>query len=235
MDRSAHCIDKRYFGNINQQGRSEKMVYAARAPDCRHDQGFDRLLVHKSYIYTEYDNNYNQGDVAILELSGSWKGPYLQYQSAWNQTLPEQLDLTMMGYGQQSQGDQGYINQPFMSLEMYYLPDFLCTLTMLQKSYTQMFEIFSHQVMLCAQAEKGATCEGDSGGPIVIKSQVNDESDILVGINSFGRRVACGKASLTIFTEVGRNNITLWVHEMVIKYGAGYGDLDWQTPTTLKG
>ena len=65
--------------------------------------------------------------------------------------------------------------------------------------------------MICARAEGKDSYNGDSGGPLIIKGE-DDDNDILVGIRSFG--VRCGRAQFPgVYTRISL--AILWLKSVV--------------------
>jgi secreted trypsin-like serine protease len=61
---------------------------------------------------------------------------------------------------------------------------------------------FDGKKMICASEGIKGPCAGDSGGPVVYKTNVNDTHYTAIGLVSFGLAESCGETSIDVFTKI---------------------------------
>ena len=112
-------------------------------------------------------------DIALIRVNKNLiqppKSSAVKLPSA-NQKMQGQI-VVASGYGQTEQGRQSKV---LKDVEMKILDNRQCR-----------EPIFKPQQMFCAGGQGHGTCEGDSGGPIVLKGQ-----NVIVGLTSYGGK--CG-------------------------------------------
>eukprot|EP01024_Parvocaulis_polyphysoides_P023142 TRINITY_DN2140_c0_g3_i2.p1 TRINITY_DN2140_c0_g3~~TRINITY_DN2140_c0_g3_i2.p1 ORF type:complete len:313 (-),score=9.19 TRINITY_DN2140_c0_g3_i2:64-927(-) len=192
---AAHCLGD-FLGKIDRKDGSidpQVKIYASQAPQCRHETGRKRVGVITAFIHPDFDGKV-YSDVAILEVMGSFAGPYIDYQSAYNLTLEMNTELQLMGYGQQLAIDTAYNRVPFQTVTVPFALDEFCKFLV----DPSLRELYQYNNMLCTYSHKGSSCIGDSGGPLILK-QTNIQSDVIVGINSWGNVGECGKIGPSVY------------------------------------
>jgi secreted trypsin-like serine protease len=74
-----------------------------------------------------------------------------------------------------------------------------------------------NETMICAGDPAGvkSACRGDSGGPLLIVGNTTD-TDLLVGVNSFGVSRCVDANYPTVFTRV--SNYSAWIHDTICQH-----------------
>eukprot|EP01023_Acetabularia_acetabulum_P001234 TRINITY_DN1045_c0_g1_i8.p1 TRINITY_DN1045_c0_g1~~TRINITY_DN1045_c0_g1_i8.p1 ORF type:complete len:492 (-),score=32.62 TRINITY_DN1045_c0_g1_i8:218-1693(-) len=181
---ATHCIYA-FVNSSEYSGEFIGQLYVSRAPKCRHQRGEARFLVTHYWIYPHFQTRTYLNDIAILKLDNQFKPPYLPPYSLQNNLLADDVDLSIIGWGDTDKLEsiQRY---PYNSKQLRIgrgmkLLDSLECQNILDEAGEQI-EIIQPQ-MICAQGQFLDSCRGDSGGPLVL---TQGGMDSIVGIISFG-------------------------------------------------
>ena len=160
--------------------------------------GFRRKAVN-ILVHPGYDNVTFANDIAVIKLGATVLGvPTVQINRNASIPLPNQ-SLTAIGMGVTSTAIGDFLPDNLMRVSVMPVSFQIC------KSYDFFGTlIVRDDQMICAGGVKD-TCYGDSGSPLLVQG-VNAQSDVQVGITSFGSIDGCGIAGAPgVYTRVSHH------------------------------
>ncbi|MDM8528209.1 trypsin-like serine protease, partial [Anaerolineales bacterium HSG24] len=186
---AAHCIENAIPENVTvslgDYRRSEN-------EDTEQVLNVTQIIPHPNYDGATYDN-----DIALLELETSVQltdAVQVVVLGTSNDPVESGTMATITGWGRTSEG--GSTSDVLMEAEVPIVTNNTCN-----EAYS---DIQITDNMLCAGFDEGGvdTCNGDSGGPLIVR----DSDDwMLAGIVSFG--IGCARPDLYgVYTRVSRYN-----------------------------
>eukprot|EP01025_Chloroclados_australasicus_P001094 TRINITY_DN10330_c1_g1_i1.p1 TRINITY_DN10330_c1_g1~~TRINITY_DN10330_c1_g1_i1.p1 ORF type:complete len:468 (+),score=29.90 TRINITY_DN10330_c1_g1_i1:107-1510(+) len=222
---AAHCIWLDTSGGETDfreqnicQGNISKPLYAAIAPDCRHEEGWERIRVVRYYYppsFTgEQPTKYGQ-DIAILVLEKDIREDMfpviMQIDNVNKDNIQVGQGATTIGWGAQHEYET--VNQQQYAENMVQLKSaefqiIECneeTLISMNRD-TESMDDFD-QSMLCAVSSTSNQdiCPGDSGGPLLIVHPHDPSEDIQIAVSMWAPNLSCngGVRRPSVFTKVG--------------------------------
>lgn len=202
---AAHCVD----------GLEKNLLIAYVNAYIPGQSGSDRQLrlITERIIHPNYDSTSTPShDMALLKMHA----PVTNYSPV---KLPETVsqDLTnesfsIMGFGFTTYPGEGKTPHILQEAEVSFIPNKVCE-SLYSKADDPNVKI--DDSMLCAKGMdyKIDTCEGDSGGPIILKDK--DGEDVLVGITSWGYGCAV-KGYPGIYSSTAK--ALPWIYETICAY-----------------
>eukprot|EP01023_Acetabularia_acetabulum_P027457 TRINITY_DN26009_c0_g1_i12.p1 TRINITY_DN26009_c0_g1~~TRINITY_DN26009_c0_g1_i12.p1 ORF type:complete len:534 (-),score=57.30 TRINITY_DN26009_c0_g1_i12:2516-4117(-) len=194
---AAHCLwnkDEDLRHPDKQKGKLLKDLYVAIAPRCRHMKGTQRIPVARYFIPDDFwpgvpGISKEGGDIAILMLESSVSGEVPQIQIASGQSAGvdkiQDSVLTALGWGSIWYGDDELAIRHLRQTNLFYIDANKCNSFLRKSSYSR--QSMDSEFEFCCHNESSDTCDGDSGGPIILADQDgNPEKDVLIGISSWG-------------------------------------------------
>eukprot|EP01025_Chloroclados_australasicus_P064502 TRINITY_DN8628_c0_g3_i2.p1 TRINITY_DN8628_c0_g3~~TRINITY_DN8628_c0_g3_i2.p1 ORF type:complete len:335 (-),score=36.62 TRINITY_DN8628_c0_g3_i2:632-1636(-) len=197
---TAHCI-KSFRPNLEEDiGDLSVPVYAAFAPQCRHAKGqYDRILVHTYRVHHQYQADSLMNDIAILKLERVANETIVPVDFRTSKSFRKTQQYGMMhvvGWGSVGITDHARdrFNRRVEPLKHAYLEAYdygQCQQDLISSGAVDV--ALDNSSMLCAFSKQSDTCDGDSGGPLIVSDNLEDPMyDVLVGLTSFGPDVICG-------------------------------------------
>ena len=183
---AAHCDGTKTPVDMVSVGK--QIIYSREAGA---EEGFrvQQKIRHPAFTRKSY-----KGDVMLIKLDRESKKPWIKLNSDSNFPSEDQL-LTAIGFGDTEPQfhREAVFPTRLMEVEVNYIADQeLC------KSQNQRRPVLPD--MLCAASRNRDTCDGDSGGPLMIpKGQDGQFEDLLVGITSWGQG-SCGRIKHPVST-----------------------------------
>ncbi|MBQ4877759.1 trypsin-like serine protease [Pseudoalteromonas luteoviolacea] len=208
---AAHCIDSAYYVFDTY---IDSLQVKFEGHDLKEDSQWTTYQVtqivthdHYDWAYADAANADKSYDIAILELDRPVENikPIKLADMQIRESLTSSDTLRTMGWGKIDDGTKAH---KLREVDLQYVPNVLC----------KKFEYYDKSVtdlMMCAGAinTNESTCNGDSGGPLIVK---RDNEWIQVGIVNFG--IACGKnGHPTVFADIG--TLSGWLFGKNLEFG----------------
>eukprot|EP00559_Dactyliosolen_fragilissimus_P006314 CAMPEP_0184855286 /NCGR_PEP_ID=MMETSP0580-20130426/578_1 /TAXON_ID=1118495 /ORGANISM="Dactyliosolen fragilissimus" /LENGTH=418 /DNA_ID=CAMNT_0027349761 /DNA_START=251 /DNA_END=1508 /DNA_ORIENTATION=- len=133
------------------------------------------------------NNNAVRGDVMLLRIDGKSKYKTVRLHSREDtEPIPHGTSLTVVGWG--STNDNGHgSSDKLQEVELKSVSNYMCKRS---KGYvngqTKSYASLILDQHICAIDTNEDSCSGDSGGPLILKSNNPSKPDTQVGIVSFG-------------------------------------------------
>eukprot|EP01026_Neomeris_dumetosa_P044033 TRINITY_DN369_c0_g1_i5.p1 TRINITY_DN369_c0_g1~~TRINITY_DN369_c0_g1_i5.p1 ORF type:complete len:566 (+),score=70.14 TRINITY_DN369_c0_g1_i5:120-1700(+) len=220
---AAHCVwldqiggDTDFREIDSYQGNISKPLYAAIAPDCRHEQGWERIRVVRFYFPPSYwgvKPTERGQDIAVLVLErGVREDMYPVIMNLDEIEIKENMDVLTIGWGAQYEYEtidqQEYASHlaPLKSADFEIIEcedEILSQMGREQDSLTDF-----KQSMLCAisaEVDKDQNiCPGDSGGPLLSLHPSDPSKDVQIAVSMWAPNLACTGSSKkpSVFTKV---------------------------------
>jgi len=177
-------------------------------PDGEQEVGITHYLIHPFYNHDNADN-----DFAIIYLAGE-----IQFSDTINRaclprpdTAYDNTAVVAAGWGAEQNGGMGTIRPKHVELTT--MSNQVCNSKLtIQPSYGwQMVVGGVTENMICATGMRKGICDGDSGGPLMVKG----DEQIVIGVSSWGPAdVGCNMHGETpsVFARV--TNQLDWIREL---------------------
>eukprot|EP01026_Neomeris_dumetosa_P004733 TRINITY_DN11275_c0_g1_i3.p1 TRINITY_DN11275_c0_g1~~TRINITY_DN11275_c0_g1_i3.p1 ORF type:complete len:575 (-),score=88.94 TRINITY_DN11275_c0_g1_i3:1384-3108(-) len=195
---AAHCLwspnhDYRHTSIPNVLGVE---LYAALGPKCRHQSGKGRVKVARYFISDDYiaeSETRGGGDIAILQLDRPLDGGMVVNIGKSKNVSLDDKQLTIVGWGDTEADDVSYAIRALRMGNLKHVVASICEAIMSAVSDGRL--AIQSDKEICAYNSEVDSCDGDSGGPLLLANQKDDPSkDIQVGIVSWGPPGACGQS-----------------------------------------
>uniref|UniRef100_A0A7S1B855 Peptidase S1 domain-containing protein n=1 Tax=Corethron hystrix TaxID=216773 RepID=A0A7S1B855_9STRA len=161
---AAHCYgvdEKAYVGYFSDHDTEDKYEVF----DIKHQ------IIHKKFDNETFDNDFM---ITILDGKSTRKPVCLPASSDLNLEVGQKLHI--LGFGQTEKS--GY-SENLKEADVEYISNDMC-----DERYFDWYSM-TRNMMCCDSLVKKDACDGDSGGPLLLKGE-NNERDILVGLISWG-------------------------------------------------
>ncbi|MGD8846883.1 MAG: trypsin-like serine protease, partial [Desulfobacteraceae bacterium] len=154
-----------------------------------------------SRIYSHEDFKSEENDIAVLKLSEpSTKKPIGLASVELDDGLADGTSLWTAGWGVTGNEEDAQISNDLLHVEVPLRDHDIC-----EANYQELDETSITDKMVCAGDTEGTrdSCNGDSGGPLMVKGSDGDLE--LLGIVSFGSDQGCATGTLPgVYTRVSR-------------------------------
>eukprot|EP01026_Neomeris_dumetosa_P047919 TRINITY_DN4126_c0_g1_i3.p1 TRINITY_DN4126_c0_g1~~TRINITY_DN4126_c0_g1_i3.p1 ORF type:complete len:549 (-),score=50.08 TRINITY_DN4126_c0_g1_i3:690-2336(-) len=228
---AAHCFQE-FVNTLSDKKWPTQPMYVSFYPQCRHqgNSNYSRIAVNEIHMHPLYRFNTKNADVAILTLQGYYDAVGGQIQLDLSDADRTGKKVEVVGYGYVRPTDKdGYNVYPLRKASFTVSSSSNCDEQL--KLHGIIDGIFNEEGMICAYNPGADTCDGDSGGPIMLIDE--DGKRTQIGVVSWGTGVQC-KSSITgtptVFTRLA--SFSDWIQQIVQEYGLGVGlDLANETPT----
>eukprot|EP01023_Acetabularia_acetabulum_P055662 TRINITY_DN6443_c0_g1_i3.p1 TRINITY_DN6443_c0_g1~~TRINITY_DN6443_c0_g1_i3.p1 ORF type:complete len:648 (-),score=54.52 TRINITY_DN6443_c0_g1_i3:352-2295(-) len=222
---AAHCVwldsvggETDFRESDTYQGNLSKPLYAAVAPSCRHEEGWERLSVVRYYIPPTYwgvEPTKRGQDIAVLVLERDVREdmyPVIMQIKKQPQNRTNSDEVVIIGWG--AQNEQETQNQKMYAENMPHLKSSNFQLiecdneTLISMGRSESSRIDFDKSMLCAVSDKtdaADICPGDSGGPLLELHPHDPNQDIQIAVSMWAPNLSCSGASRkpSVFTKVG--------------------------------
>eukprot|EP01025_Chloroclados_australasicus_P016384 TRINITY_DN18197_c0_g1_i1.p1 TRINITY_DN18197_c0_g1~~TRINITY_DN18197_c0_g1_i1.p1 ORF type:complete len:448 (+),score=38.90 TRINITY_DN18197_c0_g1_i1:292-1635(+) len=197
-------------------------MYAAIAPQCRHQQGAARVKVSRYFLSNDYSPELESrggGDIALLQLEqpvNNQTAVFANVGDARFVALEDQL-LTVVGWGDTEADDAAYTVRQLRKGTLKHVSASVCEAIMQAVSDGKL-KIQSDKE-ICAYDADVDSCDGDSGGPLLLAGEALDGTDdVQIGIVSWGPPGACGQTERQLVGVYTRLSHYLgWIEETIDK------------------
>mmetsp|Transcript_7574 Transcript_7574/g.8697 ORF Transcript_7574/g.8697 Transcript_7574/m.8697 type:complete len:353 (-) Transcript_7574:103-1161(-) len=173
----------------------------------RHDinnahEDYESFLVESMNLHPDYDSHAMTSDFALLRLSGkSNKSPIVVDDGSY--TPSHGYPVTVMGWGSLTNFTRS-LSPILMEVDLDVVDSSRCN---------RKWANIVGPSMLCAGGyEYKSACVGDSGGPVIAKSD-RDRKDVLLGVVSFGHYYCTHKAFPNVFGKV--SSARGWIEDTI--------------------
>lgn len=148
---------------------------------------YERIKVQHEIPHPYFDIATVDYDFMLLKLEQPSNYTPVMIDDDGSIDLIHGQDLTVIGWGKTSYSMFGSFSNVLLEVEVDYVPRGICN---------RRFSVLGVEIserMICASRKGKSSCNGDSGGPMIIKGE-DGLADIQVGIVSWG--VGCAKMFL---------------------------------------
>eukprot|EP00594_Rhizosolenia_setigera_P010537 CAMPEP_0178977642 /NCGR_PEP_ID=MMETSP0789-20121207/24628_1 /TAXON_ID=3005 /ORGANISM="Rhizosolenia setigera, Strain CCMP 1694" /LENGTH=261 /DNA_ID=CAMNT_0020667115 /DNA_START=184 /DNA_END=969 /DNA_ORIENTATION=+ len=146
-----------------------------------HSESFEEIEIDYEVIHPGYDCRTNENDVMIIKLAKNSSYTPIAYNIETDENIFVGELATALGWGEIN--DQGDDTDLLLETEVEIKSNSECEDMVSIDSLNNPTAIISS--FICGYEENEGVCNGDSGGPLIIKGNTVD-SDLLIGITSFG-------------------------------------------------
>jgi len=221
---AAHCT-KYQMGEIGLGVSDLRDLIKSPRPDDIDVYELDRYYIHPDYEATNLRN-----DIVLYKIKQEVDSKYQPVKLNMDHNLPKipsSTVTTAMGWGFTSDG--GTISARLRHVDIDPIHHSQC--------YNQWYDAtgykykISETSQLCCYTEGKSTCNGDSGGPLILNGE-DPSGDTQVGIVSFGSSLGCNHLP-TVFTRISSK--AGWIKSIICQQSSNppsYLNCGSQTPPT---
>eukprot|EP01025_Chloroclados_australasicus_P041033 TRINITY_DN4323_c0_g1_i2.p1 TRINITY_DN4323_c0_g1~~TRINITY_DN4323_c0_g1_i2.p1 ORF type:complete len:528 (+),score=58.40 TRINITY_DN4323_c0_g1_i2:487-2070(+) len=214
---AAHCIYSEAHDWRNQMtpdgstGDLRVPLMVAVSPTCRNQMGAGRYMVKRYWISPDYKINGAGGDMAVLQIEEPANlSRVVELDPASDESLFRERQMNIVGWGDVAPAEGDFEVKVMRTGTLLFINEFNCE-TMLRAAGTKLK--FDSALEFCAFDPTTDSCEGDSGGPILVTDYANASEgeeirDVQVGVISWGPKSACSsddKQYAGVYTRVDVN------------------------------
>lgn len=170
---AAHCSGNLMLAEVGRYNRW----------DSKDD--YDELRILEEYPHPLFDEDNLTYDFMLLKLDGSSKKNPVKLNKKELDPHDDPV-LTAVGFGLTDPDRSSSASIILQEVQLDYIPNEICETS---SNGEDSYDGYLNNNMLCATAEEKDTCNGDSGGPLLLRHEENSEDtdfDLLVGITSWG-------------------------------------------------
>ncbi|XP_067655415.1 chymotrypsin-like serine proteinase [Haliotis asinina] len=187
---AAHCVDGASSSSLR--------VYLGVHSLSTNENGEQRINVKRVVMHPNYSGNAAgyPNDIALLELNSaaSITSTVKLIDLSPEGASYEDQDVIISGWGRTVGG--GTLPDKLQQVTMKKISNALCSSMWSSVSGATIND--QHICILDTVNQKASACNGDSGGPMIIR---NDDSDVLIGVTSWGIST-CGGDYPSVYTRV---------------------------------
>eukprot|EP01025_Chloroclados_australasicus_P058933 TRINITY_DN7443_c0_g2_i1.p1 TRINITY_DN7443_c0_g2~~TRINITY_DN7443_c0_g2_i1.p1 ORF type:complete len:438 (-),score=20.33 TRINITY_DN7443_c0_g2_i1:274-1542(-) len=218
---AAHCIwssdeDWRISSNAT-SGELNSQVYVAEAPLCRHQEGLGRYRVIKYWISEKYNPNSAGWDIAIIQIEKPAQlSTFISYEKSSEVNISKE-ELMVIGWGNSVPNQSRLDVVSMKGANLGVIDSNECEQIM--QEHAGLRGPYDWDEEFCAYSLEADTCGGDSGGPILVAGQGEENDslqDIQVGIISWGPLKACSDSKIQypgVYTRIDTK--VQWIQDVV--------------------
>ena len=178
---AAHCVDK---SSGLAQGADRLLLYVAwygASGENNAELEYDAIYSSDIRVHPSFNANSAEYDLAILVLEQPSRFPPVKLIGPTD-ILYDSRVLTVMGWGRTETGEKA---SSLNHVDLLVVPSDQC-------NREEQWNAAVKDTMFCAGGSIFDSCDGDSGGPIIIDGGTSIV-DIQVGVVSWGKAVRCGE------------------------------------------
>ena len=204
---AAHCINKFVKSPLFSPVNADQLTVYSGGIDRSSNGEMSSNSVIQVIAYPQYEQSFNTGDIALLQLSGPVELPaqairlmdnVLQVDADLEFGHAVRDNLVLSGWGRTSTDGTKSTNI-LQKVMLDGVADDTCALAWGWSGFATSF--------ICANAHNKGSCSGDSGGPLIWQDKNaisdNDRGYRLAGVVSFGNSKQCALNSLPdVYTEI---------------------------------
>eukprot|EP01026_Neomeris_dumetosa_P060920 TRINITY_DN5746_c0_g1_i5.p1 TRINITY_DN5746_c0_g1~~TRINITY_DN5746_c0_g1_i5.p1 ORF type:complete len:470 (-),score=38.24 TRINITY_DN5746_c0_g1_i5:26-1435(-) len=216
---AAHCFQELVGGKSLWPS---KIIWVSFYPQCRHqgNSEYGRIAVDQIFMHPQYRSSTKEADVAILSLQGYYLGGQIKLDLS--NTTSARDSVEVVGYGYVRPSDKGFykvypLRKANFDVATPESCNFLLNATGIEDG------IFNNTGMMCAIAPGTDTCDGDSGGPVMVVGK--DGKRAQVAVISWGAGVQCEEIvntlTPTVFTRISA--FKDWICDIIQNFGLDGG------------
>lgn len=192
---AAHCT-KYFMGEVGMGVTDLRDLVTTPRPN-----NVNIYKVDKHFVHPEYDSQQLRNDIVLYKIKNKVSPKYQPVKLNVNVDLAKSYEptsdtTTVMGWGFTSDG--GKISAELRHVDIDPISHEEC--------YDKWWDATGYKyklnetIQLCCFTEGKATCNGDSGGPLILNGK-DPKSDTQVGVVSFGSSLGCNHLP-TVFTRI---------------------------------
>eukprot|EP01025_Chloroclados_australasicus_P048049 TRINITY_DN5431_c0_g2_i1.p1 TRINITY_DN5431_c0_g2~~TRINITY_DN5431_c0_g2_i1.p1 ORF type:complete len:582 (+),score=55.95 TRINITY_DN5431_c0_g2_i1:64-1809(+) len=199
---AAHCLHSMLEATDDSEEKQDFNPILYVGLYSRAEEDYEVHSIRNHIIYPDFDIRNADGDIALLQLSQQSRVPWVQL-AVNEDNLYVGADMMVMGWGRTEDGSRADVLQ---HVKMDFVAEEECN---------SLWNGAVLDSMFCAGGGAFDACDGDSGGPIVLRGKDNEE-DIQIGIVSWGRSMSCGvEGRPGVYTNIGYAPIRDWINSTI--------------------